>query len=417
MFMRRAGILVSGCFLGWIFLAPAACLPIPGVTILAPEEGAITPSSLVQFEAVFQNVTTDPPEALLTLNGTEITGEGTFQVGSATVRIADFELSPAGVRFTAFHLPIAEELHFEVTVTEGRSASDAVSFLASAERGLYLGSGKDGDVTIDEAGVVINAYTHLVGNADAGTSAIVVEDASGFEDGDEILILQSAAPETEIGFFAFHQGIEVSANTITLDRPLDHTFLSDRLDGNDPRITQVIKVPNYHTLTVTQFGSITGKAWDGRSGGVVAFRVQETLTVERNGLIAASAIGYRGGAAIPEQGKGRQGESFAHPGGLQGIDPNDGGGGGGEAGRECCDAAGGGGGGFGTPGEDGHSASSEKGGLAGLTYGTPTIERLRLGSGGGSGAADFNETGGASAPGGSGGGILLLTAHTIAASG
>ncbi|RME01642.1 MAG: hypothetical protein D6812_07735, partial [Deltaproteobacteria bacterium] len=35
----------------------------------------------------------------------------------------------------------------------------------------------------------------------------------------------------------------------------------------------------------------------------------------------------------------------------------------------------------------------------------------------GSGAADFNETGGASAPGGNGGGILFLTAHTIAASG
>jgi uncharacterized repeat protein (TIGR01451 family) len=54
----------------------------------------------------------------------------------------------------------------------------------------------------------------------------------------------------------------------------------------------VIRVPQYASLTVNAGASISTLAWNGSVGGVVAIRVQNTLTV--NGTITVAGLGFRG---------------------------------------------------------------------------------------------------------------------------
>ena len=58
---------------------------------------------------------------------------------------------------------------------------------------------------------------------------------------------------------------------------------------------QVIRVPQYTTLTVNSGGSITASAWTGTTGGVVAVNVLNAATI--NGSVNVTGQGFQGGVA------------------------------------------------------------------------------------------------------------------------
>jgi len=60
------------------------------------------------------------------------------------------------------------------------------------------------------------------------------------------------------------------------------------------RAYQVIRVPQYSSATVT--GSLIAARWNGNTGGVIAFDVTGTLTI--NGSIDVAGRGFRGGGAV-----------------------------------------------------------------------------------------------------------------------
>ena len=80
-----------------------------------------------------------------------------------------------------------------------------------------------------------------------------------------------------------------SANTITLGSNLQKSYT---VAGK----TQVIRVPQYTTLTIADGASIIAPAWNGTVGGVVALQAATTLDFSNTGKIDVSATGFRGGA-------------------------------------------------------------------------------------------------------------------------
>jgi hypothetical protein len=76
--------------------------------------------------------------------------------------------------------------------------------------------------------------------------------------------------------------------------------------------SQIIRVPNYNNLTISN-GSITCKSWDGFSGGVVCFRCAGNLTLNQSTLISTSGKGFRGGQQSASSGNyeyGYSGENY-----------------------------------------------------------------------------------------------------------
>jgi len=191
-----------------------------------------------------------------------------------------------------------------------------------AGRGVAVGrqalAGKDGALTVSAAKTV-NAYSALAANANAGASSVTVAaisdlaSASGTDSGlqplgagDLLLVIQMAgatinAADTAPGGISDYGSVSslnnagnyelagvasVSGSTIALDCGLKNSY---SVTGK----AQVIRVPQYTTLTVTSGGSITAPAWNGTVGGVVA--VQADTTLELDGTIDVSGKGFRGG--------------------------------------------------------------------------------------------------------------------------
>jgi len=218
--------------------------------------------------------------------------------------------------------------------------------------------------------------------------------------------------------------------TITLTSAFVNTYNT----GTNSSL-QIISFPLLNSAAFTTTNNITGTAWTGSIGGIVAFEVGTILTLNHN--ISANNLGFRGGTVSANyypggttcdtiantwiQGsniRGQKGEGiykmtdalFQHGkakvinGGGGGSNINAGGGGGGNW------TAGGDGG----PGWPGTCPSPGAAGRGGISLATLIpLNRVFMGGGGGGGQQNNSS----STPGGRGGGIVIIKATSLVTSG
>ena len=233
----------------------------------------------------------------------------------------------------------------------------------------------------------------------------------GLEAGDEVLLLVAqGAPGggCDVGRYSFADVATVSAEGVTL-------AADPGMEVDVAACTMLIqRVPHYEDVTVRAGGLLTTGAWDGAVGGVLALRVAGALRVEAGGEVSVSARGYAGGGTGESYNvDGYQGESVEGL-GLGGASSAEG-----YNEANGAWAANGGGGGCNIDGGGGEHAGGATAGTswdgvatapeAGETYGADDLSRLTFGSGGG-GVVNL---GGASGPGGAGGGLLFISAGSV----
>ena len=305
-------------------------------------------------------------------------------------------------------------------------------------------------LTIDEVNVlsgcnepsignIINNYTPVLG-FNPCNNKIIVEDASPFNTGDTVLMIQmkgaiidssnTAAFGTitdykNSGNYEFNYVKNKSGNVIELKNVLTRQY--DIPNGK----VQLIRVPYYQNANVTS--TLTCLPWDGSKGGVLVLNVADTIALNAN--IDVSGKGFNKGPGYNPQDQtldcfqnnynypisanlhaGQKGESITtisqniicgkgapSGGGGGGLGHNSGGGGGGNGGT----------GGFGGYQLDncGNSPYDNRG-IGGhlLSYNNVT-NKIFMGGGGGAGEAD--NINGMIPSGGNGGGIIFLMSNKL----
>ncbi len=296
---------------------------------------------------------------------------------------------------------------------------------------FFLGTGKDKALSVSGS-LVINKYAKLTAPLAAGDTSVSVDTGSGFATGDLVLLFQGTGliptpasgvlepfdlSRNPVGRWELARLTSVSGTTLTLRQPLVHDYTAG--------VTQVIRVPEYTDVTVPAGATLTAPAWNGSTGGVVAFLASGTVTVQ--GRISADGLGFPGGASIrdsqlrmnctsndeasPAGGMKGGGVVSGGPRSGRGNLVNAGGGG------NCHNAGGGGGGHGGRGGNGGWSYSGDGrrdvGGRGGASTVYSMLDHLLFGGGGGAG--HINDA--AVCTGGTGGGIVLIRARSLEGSG
>jgi len=309
--------------------------------------------------------------------------------------------------------------------------------VARAEADSFgLGTGRDGPLTVTSPSLVVNSYAQVTAPLAPGDALVAVSTSTGFAAGDLVMLLQttglapepeSGAPETidladdQVGRWELARLAAAGGTTITLTAPLAHAYAAIA--------TQIIRVPEYTTVTVNAGASISAPAWNGGTGGVVAFLASGTLT--NGGQIRANGRGFRGGAYVDDpigstgcddldqpapsgarKGEGIANTSYGSSSAGRGNLANGGGGG------DCFKAGGGGGGNGGAGGMGGRSDSAldgmrDVGGLGGAALSYSLLDHLTFGGGGGAG----HGVDGTGQPGGAGGGAIFIRAGQLAGAG
>ena len=281
---------------------------------------------------------------------------------------------------------------------------------------------------------IINQYAVVTSIGDCG-EFVVVDNAAGFSEGDEILVYQAQGALIDqsnsasfgsindlntAGAYELNRIASIDGNTLNLSIGLNHDF-------NVAGSVQVVSFPSFSGETFV-VDTLTAKAWDGTSGGLLAFRVEGMLTLQAP--VDVSGKGFRGGISgingenncsfinvINDYALGRnnwrgamKGEGIAAyiPGKEAARGPQASGGGGGND----HNSGGGGGGHLSSGGIGGNNEEpralgcrGRRPGLGGNAIGE-TAGRIFLGGGGGAGHDNNN----VASDGGNGGGIVLIVA-------
>lgn len=170
--------------------------------------------------------------------------------------------------------------------------------------------GQDGALTVSAANTVVNRYATLAADAAVAATSITVANPGGANGlapatlvpGSLLLIIQMQGAQIDTsdtvayglvtdlrsaGRYEFVTVASVTGNTITFS--CGGLRFAYTVAGK----TQVIRVPQYSTLTVNVGASIVAPAWNGAFGGVVALNVAGAATI--NGRVDVSGLGFRGG--------------------------------------------------------------------------------------------------------------------------
>ncbi len=320
---------------------------------------------------------------------------------------------------------------------DGSPTADAASGDAGQDAGFF-GTGRSGPLALDGGPpMIVNLYAALTGAARAGDTGLIVGDSTGFAAGDLVLVWQAtglanvvsgsqtpvALAPTSVGHFEMARLANVSAMQLALSAPLAGSY---QVAGS-----QVVQLPEYTDVTIPVASQITGRAWDGVRGGIVAFLATGTVSVL--GEITADGLGFRGGVGQqgvsgtgcmmldgePAVGYAAKGEGIA----LDGYTTTtDGGGVGGRgnlangAGGGVCHNGGGAGGGHGGSGGAGGLGMNGNGlgGLGGAPLLYVPLHGLLMGGGG---AAGDDNNGVPLPSGGAGGGVVFVRARSMSGSG
>ena len=261
-----------------------------------------------------------------------------------------------------------------------------VSANNSPSVGLF-GNGQDGALTI--SGNITDTPIDSACSGTSGSTSLSANNAN-FASGQAILIHQSQG----VGAGQYERNVIQSygPGTIMLQNPLEYTYSTG---------AQVLVLKQYTNVTISGGATWTAKAWNGTTGGILAFLYDGTLS--GSGSISANGCGFRGAPNNTVQNtSGYQGEGESGAGGQSTNANGEAGGGGSYSGSYSPGT--GGGGSYATQGTAGAN-NQGIGGNSGIPNGSLDLTSMLFGGGGGLGGSGNNSGSGG---GGNGGGIIYL---------
>jgi len=329
----------------------------------------------------------------------------------------------------------------------------------------YRGSGVDGPLTVAAVPGTFNINTNSSGGRSqpdawnsrvssliTNTAILVTTPPSGaLSPGDEVILISLKGAPTayvNVGNYEFLRVIAVTDTFITFAWPKIR-YYGDTADSDanvgSTQFVMLQRVPNYTNVSVPWGTVLTCNAWNGATGGVVAFRANGTVSVgstatptsNRTAFISAYGAGLRGGTGTTWNAYAPAGETYfgglyssgARAGSFTSYDgvntPNPGGGGGGSSSSDgavstigsngttgpagggggaaksagyYCLAGGGGGGGYGSVGQPGDGSISATitatagSGTTGGRGGDRLVDTWTPESGGGGGGGTYGDS-------------------------
>jgi MYXO-CTERM domain-containing protein len=302
-----------------------------------------------------------------------------------------------------------------------------------------LGDGHDNALTVNAANTTINVYAVLNAPTLAGDTSVTVSSTAGFATGDLVMIWQSTGvvpipasgtpspfniSTDTVGKWELARITAAAGTTLTLRARLVNAFPAT--------VTQVVRVPEYTSVTINAAGTLVAPAWNGSVGGVVAFLA--TGAVTNNGTVSVNSRGFRPASYLTDpagdeygcveldgtsntgkwanKGEGIANTRYGAGNNGRGNVANGAGGG------DCNGSGGGGGGNGGQGGQGGFSAPADGtrnvGGMGGSALGYSLYDHITFG---GAGAAGQMDDLAPPVSTGFGGGMVFIRAASLAGTG
>ncbi len=284
--------------------------PWPSDETIPPAEGTL-PSLATQDIVLFEGNQGATPAILTLTLSRAASGPVTVNYatvdGTATAAGGDYTPASGTVSFPPGSL--AQTVTIEVTGDTALEADELFTVQLSSPVGATLGvaqaqvkilnddfaapgtgTGAEGALTVGSGQTVFTDATRtaLSGPVAPGATSLAVASTAGFASGQEVLVIQMTGGTA--GHFETGSIASVGTGVLNLTGALGAAYSQDASNQ-----AQVIRVPNYTSVTVQSGGTLTVNPWNGSTGGVMFFRATGAVNVQAGGAMTVAASGPAGG--------------------------------------------------------------------------------------------------------------------------
>ena len=258
---------------------------------------------------------------------------------------------------------------------------------------ISAGDGTDGVSTISGLNQPNTYYAITDATKGSGSNTFTLDTVSGLAVGDKILIwqVQDSTTTANAGKMIYTTVTNIAGNVATTTDNINWAMVSNDANNSTAHTAQIVRIPQYTTVTVQSGGVMAPGAWTGTKGGILVFEATGNVTVDSGGFLVGDGMGFRGGNGGLSGGGGSGQTGYT---GYQGED------------REGHGVAFGAGGSQSLTGHVNLHSVSGSGSSAGVGYGGGGTASGGGGGGGGGAGGDQDSSIGSNLflPGGGGGG-------------
>ena len=314
------------------------------------------------------------------------------------------------------------------TDSAGNTTDKQFSIKIGTHDAVSAGDGTDGSLTVSGLSQPNTYFAITDASKASGSNTFTLDTVTGLAVGDKVLIwqVQDSTTPANAGKMLYTNVTNIAGSVATTADNITWAMVSNDANNTTAHNAQMIRIPQYTSVTVSSGGVLAPQVWTGTKGGILVLEATGNVTVDSGGFLVGDGMGFRGAtggiggnggtmsaAYAGHIGEDRTGNGIDYSSSTQtntghinlhsvvAFGGSTGAGGRPVAGVGYGAGAGGSGGGAGGAGGAGGGQDSNISSNLFLMGGG-------AGGGGGGGAGNHSSTGRGGAGGGSGGGLMMI---------
>jgi len=183
------------------------------------------------------------------------------------------------------------------TDAAGNTTDKALSIKVGTNDAVSAGDGTDGSLTVSGLSQP-NTYFAITDATKASSSTtFTLDTVSGLAVGDKVLIwqMQDATTTANVGKMIYTNITDITGSVVTTADAINWAMVSNDANNSTAHIAQIVRIPQYTTVSVSSGGVLAPGIWTGTKGGILVLEATGNVTIDSGGFIVGDGMGFRGG--------------------------------------------------------------------------------------------------------------------------
>ena len=182
------------------------------------------------------------------------------------------------------------------TDAAGNTTDKQFSIKIGTHDAVSAGDGTDGSLTVSGLSQPNTYFAITDANKASGSNTFTLDTVTGLAVGDKVLIwqVQDSTTPANAGKMLYTNVTNIAGSVATTADNITWAMVSNDANNTTAHNAQMIRIPQYTSVTVSSGGVLAPQVWTGTKGGILVLEATGNVTVDSGGFLVGDGMGFRG---------------------------------------------------------------------------------------------------------------------------
>ena len=182
------------------------------------------------------------------------------------------------------------------TDAAGNTTDKQFSIKIGTHDAVSAGDGTDGSLTVSGLSQPNTYFAITDASKASGSNTFTLDTVTGLAVGDKVLIwqVQDSTTPANAGKMLYTNVTNIAGSVATTADNITWAMVSNDANNTTAHNAQMIRIPQYTSVTVSSGGVLAPQRWTGTKGGILVLEATGNVTVDSGGFLVGDGMGFRG---------------------------------------------------------------------------------------------------------------------------